>query len=157
DARYVPTGHLVFARGGVLFAAPFDLHRLTVVGGPVPVVEGVRRATVTGAALFAFSSNGTLAYISGPASGALIGTALSWTTTTGAVERVDAPAGNYETPRLAPDQRQAAVTNTDGSGPNVWIVDVTGARAMRRLTFGGRNKYPVWSPTGDRIVFQSDR
>ena len=26
--RYVPTGHLVFARQGTLFAAPFDLDRL---------------------------------------------------------------------------------------------------------------------------------
>ena len=32
-ARYVPTGHLVFARGGVLFAVPFDLKRLEVTGG----------------------------------------------------------------------------------------------------------------------------
>src|SRR5438874_1830079 len=37
------------------------------------------------------------------------------------------------------------------------MVGVSGARAMRRLTFGGRNKYPVWSPAGDRVAFQSDR
>ena len=43
DARYLPTGHLVYALGGVVFAVPFDLRQLAVTGGPVPVVEGVKR------------------------------------------------------------------------------------------------------------------
>jgi Tol biopolymer transport system component len=28
---------------------------------------------------------------------------------------------------------------------------------MRRLTFGGRNHFPIWSADGERIAFQSDR
>ena len=43
DARYVPTGHIVYVSGGTLFAVPFDLPKLEVTGGAVPVVEGVRR------------------------------------------------------------------------------------------------------------------
>ena len=157
DGRYVTSGHLVFVRGGVLFAAPFDFRHLAIVGGSVPVIEGVRRTTTAGSALYAFSNNGSLVYQSGPARGNVAGTTLAWTTTTGAVERLDVPAGVYATPRIAPDEKQAAVTNTDASGSNVWIVDLSRGRAMRRLTFGGGNKCPVWSPAGDRIVFQSDR
>ena len=48
-ARYVPTGHLVYARAGTLMAVPFDLAGLRVTGPPVPVVEGVMEATLTGA------------------------------------------------------------------------------------------------------------
>ena len=28
---------------------------------------------------------------------------------------------------------------------------------MRRLTFGGRNRFPVWSADSQRVTFQSDR
>src|SRR5687767_15642680 len=57
DARYVPTGHLVYALGGIVFAVPMNLRRLEVTGGPVPIVEGVRRTTtsMTGVAHFGFS------------------------------------------------------------------------------------------------------
>ena len=44
DARYVPSGHLLYALSGVVLAVPFDLRSLQVSGGPVPIVEGVRRA-----------------------------------------------------------------------------------------------------------------
>ena len=55
DARYVPTGHLVYALGETVFSVTFDLERLEVTSGPVPIVEGVRRASYTGAAHFSFS------------------------------------------------------------------------------------------------------
>ena len=44
NARYVPTGHLVYALRDTLYAIAFDADSLTVSGGPIPVVEGVRRA-----------------------------------------------------------------------------------------------------------------
>src|SRR5207249_4414905 len=67
DARYLPTGHLVYALGGVLFAIPFDAARLQVSGGPVPIIEGVRRAGGgTGTAHFSVSPTGSLVYIPGP-------------------------------------------------------------------------------------------
>ena len=66
DARYVETGHLVYARSGTLLAVPFDLDRLEVTGGPVPLVEGVRDAGgTTGATHFSLSGDGTLVYVPG--------------------------------------------------------------------------------------------
>ena len=41
DARYVPTGHLVYALDGTLLAVPFDVTRLAVTGDAVPLVEDV--------------------------------------------------------------------------------------------------------------------
>ena len=69
DARYVSTGHLIYALEDVLFALPFDLASLEVSGGPVPIVEGVRRANLpignTASANYGFSDRGTLIYIPG--------------------------------------------------------------------------------------------
>ena len=45
----------------------------------------------------------------------------------------------------------------DGKSADVWVYDRSSASAMRRLTFSGRNRHPVWSPDGRWIVFQSDR
>ena len=66
DARYVPTGHLVFLRRGQLMAIPFDPVRLTVNGDAVPVLDGVAQAllgsnyrSISGAGQFAVSSAGT--------------------------------------------------------------------------------------------------
>ena len=72
DARYLPTGHLVFMREGVLFGVGFDAAGLKVVGTPVPLVNGVVQALtagnvagVTGAGQFAVSTTGTLAWLPG--------------------------------------------------------------------------------------------
>ena len=62
DARYLPTGHVVYAQGGTLFAVPFDVARLEVTGGPVSLVDEVAVAG-SGAAQFTVSRTGTLAYV----------------------------------------------------------------------------------------------
>ena len=68
DARYVSTGHIVYALGGTLFAVPFDLSRLAVTGGAVSVVEGVRREFGWGGMSFVVSQSGALVYVPGPVS-----------------------------------------------------------------------------------------
>ena len=44
DARYLPTGHIVYALGTSILAVSFDPGTVRV-GNPVPIVDGVRRAT----------------------------------------------------------------------------------------------------------------
>jgi Tol biopolymer transport system component len=45
----------------------------------------------------------------------------------------------------------------DGKEANVWIYELSGATSMRRLTIGGRNRFPIWTSDGERVAFQSDR
>ncbi|SVD83025.1 uncharacterized protein METZ01_LOCUS435879, partial [marine metagenome] len=41
NARYAPSGHIVFIRDGSLWAVPFDKDLLRIVGEEVPVVTGI--------------------------------------------------------------------------------------------------------------------
>jgi serine/threonine-protein kinase len=159
DARYVPSGHLVYARGGVLFAVPFDLRRLEVTGGPVPIVEGVRRSVggVTGAAQVSISDTGSAIYIPGAAGLSSAQLDLALVDRNGAVEPLKLPPASYDTARVSPDGKQVAFGTDDGREAVVWVYDVSGATSMRRLSFGGRNRFPIWSADGQRVAFQSDR
>ena len=74
DGRYVPTGHIVYALGSTVLAVPFDAARVQRTGGPVPIIEAVRRAGAAGGggydAFFAFSATGSLVYVPGGAASA---------------------------------------------------------------------------------------
>jgi serine/threonine-protein kinase len=158
DARYVPTGHLVYALSGSLYAVAFNAQRLEVKGAPVPIVEGVSRdtAAVTGAANFGFSSTGSLVYVRGPVSApALLDIGLM--DRKGKVEPLRLPPGIYEWPRVSPDGTRLAVASDDDKEAIIWIYDLSGTRAMQHLTSGGNNRFPIWTSDSKRVAFQSDR
>jgi len=158
DGRYVRTGHLLFGRGGVVFAVPFDTTRRAVVGEPIAVLEGVRRAApgTTGAVHYAVSDNGSLVYLPGlVAAGASLQLALF--DRTGAAESLNVPLGPYYNPRVSPDGTMLAVGTDDSKEAAIWIYGFAKSSAARRLTFGGRNTSPVWSADGRRVTFQSTR
>jgi serine/threonine-protein kinase len=73
------------------------------------------------------------------------------------VKPLGIPAGDYARPRISPDGQRIAFEVSDGKESNIWIYELSGATAMRRLTFGGNNRYPIWTADGRRIAFQSDR
>ena len=158
DARYVPTGHLVYGYGGVVYAVPFAVDRLEVTGGPVPVVEGVMTSPGQGfLAQFDTSVTGSLLYIPGPAGGTTSDYSLGLADRAGTVTPLGTTPGPYEHVRASPDGARLAVDSDDGEEAIVWIYEVGGESAIRRLTFEGRNRFPVWSPDGQRVAFQSDR
>ena len=161
DARYVPTGHLIYAQGSVLYAVSFNLDRLAVTGTAVPVLQGVRRGSNPSAeggdANFGVSTNGTLVYIPGSAAAGNVVSTLAWVDPTGRREALDLRPGEYEHPRLSPDGKWLAVDRQDSASADIWLYEISGATAERRLTAGGNNRYPVWSRDGAYLVFQSDR
>ena len=157
DARFVPTGHLVYAVRSTLFAVPFDAAKFAVAASPVPVVEGVRRATGAGvgSAQFAVSNSGSLVFVPGPVYGDQEDLFLF--DRKGAAEALRLPPGRYAYPRISPDGKQVAFESSDARETNVSIYDLSGRTAVRRLTFGGNNRFPIWSGNGQRVAFQSDR
>ncbi len=175
DARYVRTGHLVYARGESLFAVPFDPGQLEVTGGQVPIVEGVKAVvnTVTGGtappAHFSFSDLGSLVYVPDTVRGTyqanlldrLYGSTgsrtLVWVDREGREEFLAAEPGVYFDPRISPDGSRVALTVVDADNWDVWIYDLERQMA-NRLTFDPAvEQRPAWTPDSRRVVFGSDR
>ena len=154
DARYVPTGHLVYALEDVLFAVPFDINTLEVMGGPVSVVEAVRRAgALTGSANYAFSDGGSLAYVSGGGGGEVL-RSLVWLDRDGSnAVPLSADLANYELPRISPDGTRVAFSILAEGGFDIWVYHLeTGSRSQ--FTFEGTfDRVPVWTRDGSRIAF----
>jgi dipeptidyl aminopeptidase/acylaminoacyl peptidase len=59
-------------------------------------------------------------------------------------------------PSLSPDGRRVAYRTTTSGSPQLWVVDATGG-APEQLTYGESVTFHEWSPTGDWIVYGSDR
>jgi serine/threonine-protein kinase len=156
-ARYLESGHLVYACNGSLLAVRFDLETLKVTGSPTPVLGDVSMASHNGPANadFALSRSGTLAFL--PAASALPRNRLVWVDRDGAVEPIASEARAFRsTLALSPDGDRLLVMEEDGPFTNLWLYDLRDRR-WQQLTFEGDNSYPVWSPRGDQIVFSSNR
>jgi eukaryotic-like serine/threonine-protein kinase len=154
DARYVPTGHLVYALGTTVLAIAFDLTAVAVKGSPIPIIDDVNRSlNASGTAHFAFADNGTMAYVRGTIGSGL--TRLVLVDEKGMRQVLPGPTGRYREPRVSPNGKQAAWVVFDESGKGtIWIYDLSGSTAARRLTFENSD-YPLWTPDSQRIIFTS--
>ena len=150
--RYVGTGHLFFRRGTTLWRVPFDAQDAQLAGEPVPVLEGVRAAPRS--ASFALGGNGSLAYFpereqtESPR-------ALVWVDRQGQEEELPLPPRSYVWPRVSPDGMHAAVWTIDSR--DVWVTELERGTLSRLTTYEGNDTTPLWTPSGERVVFQSTR
>ena len=151
-ARYVPSGHIVYARAGSLMAVPFDLKRLEVSGEPVPIVEGVvTTAATSGGAEYDVGRSGLLAYVPGTARAPQ--SSLVWVDRQGVGKKLPAPLNNYSAPRMSPDGKLLALQIASGPS-DIWIYDFE-RNTLTRVTFTGTNAAPVWTPDGRKVVYRS--
>jgi len=149
-ARYVSTGHLIFARGGSLFAVAFDPDSLTTRGTPQSIVQNVASDQTTGAAHFSIAGDGTLAYVRG--GGVVNFRRVVWADRSGNFQPVNIPTGQYNDISVAPDGSAfALIAGSSGSG-DVWVYDFARA-TFTRFTFTTRNASPIWSADSKTIFY----
>ncbi len=150
NAQYLSTGHVVYIRGGAVYAAPFDVGQLTVTGPSVMVQEGVYQSNTMDGFLWAVSANGSLAYApGGPVGG---GRKVVWVDRQGKVEPLPLPPRAYLHPRISPDARQIAI-ETEGPNHNVYLYDLERG-TLTKMTFDGSSHWPVWTPDGKRLTYR---
>jgi serine/threonine-protein kinase len=155
DARYVDTGHLVYAAAGTVRAVRFDLARLEVTSDPVPMVEQVAMSGTTWTANFVLSNTGTLVYVPGIGGGGLT-RSLVWVTRQGREEAIKAPLRAYTFPRISPDGTRVAFDIRDQEN-DIWVWDLT-RETLTRVTFDpGLDRQAVWTPDSRRLLFSSSR
>ncbi len=58
---------------------------------------------------------------------------------------------------MSPDGRRVAFGFSDARDTSIWVYDIGTGGSARRLTFGGHDRFPVWSSDSQRVIFQSDR
>jgi serine/threonine-protein kinase len=161
SARYVDTGHLVFAVGGALFAVSFDLDTLTTSGTATLVgsaEQGIfsSASSATGLVDFDVTRDGTLVYV--PA-GFRRGTrTVVWVNRNSREEPLEGevPERVYLYPRLSADETSIALdTRDEESDIQVWD---TARKALQRVTFDpSPDRFPVLSRTGRGLFFTSFR
>jgi Tol biopolymer transport system component len=162
NAKYAE-GYLLFLRGQALMAQPFDVERLELAGEAVPIAEHVTIGGSVGmAGGYSVSETGILAYqtgvveVGGPAD---TSTQLVWFDRSG--KRIGAlgDQAGYGDLELASDGKRGAVSLFDRARRtrDIWLVDL--ARGLRtRFTFDpAEESASVWSPDGDRVVFNTNR
>jgi Tol biopolymer transport system component len=153
-AIYVPTGHLVFARGSTMLARPFDTARLEFVGEPVSIgIEIPTGSSVSGLRSISASADGTLAYRADPSSA----TDLVWVDREGHdLGRLGEPGSWRLAPRISPDGRRVLV-GTYGVGSlnagNLWILDAKRGVGTPLTFDASDDAIAVWSPDGRRVAF----
>jgi serine/threonine-protein kinase len=145
--RYLPSGHLVYIRQGMLYGVPFDLGRLKTHGAPAPLVEDIADSSY-----LSFSRTGTLLYVSAPKRVA----PLAWLDSNGKLNRVVSPSidtsRQAETPRLSPDGNRLALE----AGGDLFVHDLQRDTATRLTHDANLNRHPVWMPDGQHIIYGSD-
>jgi serine/threonine protein kinase/Tol biopolymer transport system component len=158
QAAWLQSGQLLFTRGSVLMAQPFDLSSLKLSGGPRPVADHLQLGppNTIPLASFAASPSGVVAWRhSKPASFSF----PQWFNREGKKLAAIGEPADYSNPSLSPDSSRLAVCIRDPQTAtrDIWIFDLLRG-GKTRLTFDPADDIdPVWSPDGTRIAFTSDR
>jgi len=153
-AQYADPGYLVFAREGTLLGQRFDAKSGQVTSEPFSIAERVRYFLSTGAASFAASRSGTLAYQSQEDSSRLV-----WFDRTGRDLGSVGPSGRYlDDVAIAPDGRRVLFSRArpETGTWDVWSLDLERGAETPVTSEPGTEVYAVWLPGGKSVAYSVD-
>jgi Tol biopolymer transport system component len=147
-ARYIQTGHLVYAWKGNLLAVPFNVKKMELMGQPRVILKGVMMSN-NGHAHFSISDEGSLVYI--PGSIIESENMLVLVDHNGVSESLNIQAN--QSPQFSSDGKHILYVSL----AKAWIYGLERG-SVRLFTDKEYETYwAIWTPDGKRIVFNSNR
>ena len=152
---YAAPGFLIDAIDDRLVARPFDPVTGELRGEPRRLDQATPEVVNTQDRAASVSDTGVL-LVPSLGSGRI---RIVWTDRRGLRSReIPLPNERLSAPRLSPDGgRLALVSNAGRPDGDLWVVDLESEQASRLTFQAGSDNYPVWSPDGSRLVFQTAR
>ena len=140
---YSSPGYLLYVQDDILMAQRFDASRFEVTGKPMLVARNVSAPGDADGKMISASAN-LLTFRSGAKT-----QELAWFERSGQRAASIPALQALRSPMFSPDQKQLVAMD---AGPRMWMVDLERNAATR---LEGEGTYPLWSPDGNRIVFES--
>jgi Tol biopolymer transport system component len=151
------SGYLLFLRGLMLMAQPFDTDKLQMSGDAVPIVEQVGYLNIDIRGYFSSSQNGVLAYDSPRRSNVVSDTQLTWFDRSGKMSGTVGEPGGLAGAAISPNGNAVATSVLDPQSGlmDIWLLDLVRGTSSRFTLNSQNNFQPVWSPDNRQIVFYS--
>jgi serine/threonine-protein kinase len=148
QARYLPSGHLLYVSDGQLKAVPFDPLRIEVLGPARVLADSINDDPRTTA--YAVSENGVLAILRDFGAA----TRLVWKDRGGTTTPIPLKPRDYFQPSVSPDGRRIVVTVKEGTPRNIWIGSVD-REPLMQLTSSNDDVFTLWTRDSKRVVYTS--
>ena len=148
-----PSGYLVFGHAGALFAQRYDFERLTLIGRPAKITDGLPSSDVVGWYPVDVSATGVLVLRQTPERLSQ----FEW------IDRSGKPLGKvggeeaYNNFDLSPDgSRLAVIRRSNRDGNSLHVFDIERGSSTILVNAGKQNQLsdPTWSPDGTRVAYR---
>ena len=156
-AKYASSGHLVYSKGGSLWAAPFSLEQLALEGTTVEVRDDLMVNPFFRNEMWDLSESdgGTLVFVA--ESKQPFGRKLVSVDREGNRNDLPLKVDAYQGVQISPKDNRLAVT-IGGTGSDIWILDLDSPERSYDFIDDPRDDFcPAWSPDGEWLYFCSDR
>jgi len=153
DPHYLPSGHLMYATGHTIVAAPFDANRLELTGPAVTLVEDVGTFPEDGVGSYRLAKNGTLVFMPHRSQA---GRSLVSVDRSGKETPIPIGVRSIVDPRLSPDGRLLAFAAGTDDRRDIWLYELASEK-LTRITSEGDSHSPVWTPDGRKLTYGSAR
>jgi hypothetical protein len=144
-----PTGHLLFARDGVVFAVPFDPQAVAVRGAALPVMPaGLVDGTNVGGAAMRLSRSGSILFVPvGFYTKSVVSVGRD-----GSALALELPTERYHNPRVSPDGRRVLIERASRQMEVIDLARTTVTRLTPPSAYGVN--YGTWTADGERVVLR---